>query len=296
MAATISKALEKKQPKEVRFVDSDQQSGEAMAVSGESIQDVDVQEALRNMYEWGAADYSGKTFVIENKPDTVDVLTKDLLQRLCPSISERRLARGTRGGEANELDDFQDYSLTAEDDGYAEEQSAVPTEVRMKGEAQHRRYSVKGQLPTCWITLQGGMGRALIDTGSQLNVMRLSTARALNVYITMMDQSMLPTELQQGMVTANGGMDPFVGTAYSVPVAIGGVVVPTHFRITRNLQRAILLGTPWCAAARLRIEFDTFGRTLCFIKSTDGRREISFVGCDPAPTANALPLEDQGKV
>jgi hypothetical protein len=88
------------------------------------------------------------------------------------------------------------------------------------------------------------MGRALIDTGSQLNVIRLSTARALNVYITEMDQSGLPTELQQGIIVADGGIDPFVGTAYQVPIIVGGVLIPTHFRIVRKLRRAILLGTP----------------------------------------------------
>jgi hypothetical protein len=78
--------------------------------------------------------------------------------------------------------------------------------VRLREEAQQQRYAIKGQLPTCWISVHGGMGRALIDTGSQLNVMRLSTARALNVYITELDQSTLPIELQQGMITADGGM------------------------------------------------------------------------------------------
>jgi hypothetical protein len=120
----------------------------------------------------------------------------------------------------------------------------VPTTARLKEEAQQQRYAIKGQLPTCWISLHGGMGRALIDTGSQLNVMRLSTARALNVYITELDQSTLPIELQQGMITADGGIDPFVGTAYQVPIMIGGIVIPTHFRIVRRLRRAILLGTP----------------------------------------------------
>src|SRR4051794_22981068 len=99
---------------------------------------------------------------------------------------------------------------------------------------------------------------------------------------------MLLREIQQGMISADGGMDPFVGTAYNVPIRIGGILVPTHFRVVRNLRRAILLGTPWCLAARLRVQFNTFGRTLCYIKSTNRKREISFVGCNPAPTANSL--------
>ncbi|KAI1665231.1 hypothetical protein L13192_10172 [Pyrenophora tritici-repentis] len=96
--------------------------------------------------------------------------------------SERHRVR-----EANELHDFQNYEISDEEDGYVEAQSRMPSEARLKGELQQQRYSVKGQLPTCWVSLHGGMGRALIDTGSQLNVMRLSTARALNVYITELD-------------------------------------------------------------------------------------------------------------
>lgn len=231
-----------------------------------------------------------------DRPDVNKVPTGGLLQRLCPNMDRDQLAIAPRGEESNELDGFQHYSVEDEQDGYTEKQLAVPTDIRIKGGAQRSQYAIKGQLPTCWVTLQGGMGRALIDTGSQLNVMQLSTARALNVRITEMDQSTLPKELQQGMITADGEMNPFVGTAYSVPVSISGVVIPTHFRIVRRLQRAILLGTPWCSAAQLRIQFDTFGKTLCFIKSIDNQREISFIGCEPAPPADALSMGDQGKL
>jgi len=137
------------------------------------------------------------------------------------------------------------------------------------------------------------MSKALIDTGSQLNVMRLSTARALNVYITEFDQSGLPRELQQGMITADGSMDPFVGTAFRVPIMIGDVLIPTHFRIVRKLRRAILLGTPWCSAAKLRVQFDRLGRTLCHINSQDNQHEVSFIGCDPVSTARTIGEEKE---
>ena len=295
VAAAISKAIEDARETRVRFRSPDRRSGETMSIretpEGESISTA---QALQRMYDWGSSTDSGETHAIGIEVGAQEVITSDVLRRLCPRLTRDQRASLRNAEEANELYDFQTYEVQEEEDGYVEEQSKVPTTARLREEAQQQRYAIKGQLPTCWISLHGGMGRALIDTGSQLNVMRLSTARALNVYITELDQSTLPIELQQGMITADGGMDPFVGTAYQVPIMIGGIVIPTHFRIVRRLRRAILLGTPWCSAARLQVQFDTFGRALCYIKSPDGHREISFVGCDPAPTANSLSTENQG--
>ncbi|USP73995.1 hypothetical protein yc1106_01269 [Curvularia clavata] len=96
-------------------------------------------------------------------------------------MDRERLAIEPRGGEANQMDGYQENSLENEQDRCAEEQSAVPADIQMEGDEDHRQYAIIGQLPTCWIALQGGMRRALIDTGSQLNVMQLSTARALNI-------------------------------------------------------------------------------------------------------------------
>ncbi|KAF7452269.1 hypothetical protein PtrM4_128070 [Pyrenophora tritici-repentis] len=302
VAAAVTKALEEARRPRVHFQVDETRSGETMEIQqannnksddekADSDEDGSIEEAVQRLYDWG----SGDTCVVETESSQPEVITKGILTQLCPKMDRSRKIDRVGVGEANELHDFQNYEISDEEDGYVEAQSRMPSEARLKGELQQQRYSVKGQLPTCWVSLHGGMGRALIDTGSQLNVMRLSTARALNVYITELDQSGLPPELQQGMITADGGMDPFVGTAYSVPIAVGGIIVPTHFRIVRRLRRAILLGTPWCATARLQIQFDTVGRTLCYIKSMDGRREVSFIGCDPAPTANAASIEHQGK-
>ncbi|KAF7575740.1 hypothetical protein PtrM4_073640 [Pyrenophora tritici-repentis] len=302
VAAAVTKALEEARRPRVHFQVDETRSGETMEIQqannnksddekADSDEDGSIEEAVQRLYDWG----SGDTCVVETESSQPEVITKGILTQLCPKMDRSRKIDRVGVGEANELHDFQNYEISDEEDGYVEAQSRMPSEARLKGELQQQQYSVKGQLPTCWVSLHGGMGRALIDTGSQLNVMRLSTARALNVYITELDQSGLPPELQQGMITADGGMDPFVGTAYSVPIAVGGIIVPTHFRIVRRLRRAILLGTPWCATARLQIQFDTVGRTLCYIKSMDGRREVSFIGCDPAPTANAASIEHQGK-
>lgn len=281
IAEAVSKAIEEGRKPAVRFRDS-----------GETNEVRDMPEAadLRAMFEWGSQAGSGEANNIETSVDHGEVITREVLQQLCPKLSRNQREQRVQAEEANEVGDFQDYEINDEEDGYVEEQEAVSSGLRLKSEDQHRQWTMKGQLPTCWVSVHGGMGRALIDTGSQLNVMRLSTARALNVYITEMDQSHLPKELQQGMISADGSMDPYVGTAFRVPIMVGGILIPTHFRIVRKLRRAILLGTPWCATAKLRIQFDTFGRTLCHIQSLNGRNEISFVGCDPPPTAAPMAI------
>lgn len=290
VSRAVSTALEEARKPSVRFheVQESAETNEVDEARQATSNSVLVDEAsLRRMYVWGTQ--SGETNAVGKDLEQGEVITSDVLRRLCPKLSRAQQALLARARAANSVYEVQTQDIVEEDgDG----QSEVLNKQR-QASASSRRPSLKGQLPTCWVTLHGGMGRALIDTGSQLNVMRLSTARALNVYITELNQSGLPIELQQGMITADGSMDPFVGTAYAVPIMVGGVLIPTHFRIVRKLRRAILLGTPWCAAAKLRIEFDVLGRALCYIKSLDSQREVSFVGCG-RPGASDLYSEEAG--
>jgi hypothetical protein len=62
-----------------------------------------------------------------------------------------------------------------------------------------------------------------------------------------------PAGQERGVVTANGSIDSFVGTAWGVPVKVREVTILTYFRIVRNLTRLVILGTLWCALARLAI-------------------------------------------
>lgn len=184
VAAAINKALEEARKPVVRFQEPDPVSGETMVVERQDVHDMPRPKDLRQMYEWGSQGSSGETYLIGADSGEGEVITREVLKRLCPNLSRGQEVLQKRAEEANEVQDYQNYDVEEDEDGYNEEQSKVPTGARLRLEDQHRRYSVKGQLPTCWVSLHGGMGRALIDTGSQLNVMRLSTARALNVYIT----------------------------------------------------------------------------------------------------------------
>jgi hypothetical protein len=72
------------------------------------------------------------------------------------------------------------------------------------------------------------------------------------------------------MIGASGALDEYVGTAYSVPVKIGTIVIPTHFKITRRIWRPVLLGAPFCVAAWLSLQFSLMGRCYCKVSSADG--------------------------
>lgn len=119
-----------------------------------------------------------------------------------------------------------------------------------------------------------------------MNLLRLSAARALQVPIETLTQTLGHT---QGVVTANGGMDPFIGTAWNVPVRIGEVETLTHFRVITNLTRSAILGGPWCTSARLAIQYNIYGRVTCQVLSLDGERNAVFIASDPKP-------EDRDKI
>jgi hypothetical protein len=152
---------------------------------------------------------------------------------------------------------------------------------------------VHQELPTCWAQIGQHGVNCLIDTGAQMNLLRFSASQALGLVYEEMNH---PAGQERGVVTANGSMDSFVGTAWGVPVKVGEVTILTHFRIVRNLTRSVILGTPWCASARLAIQYNVFGRATCRIMSDDGRRNATFIASDPVPHHSSLVEPASGKV
>jgi hypothetical protein len=61
------------------------------------------------------------------------------------------------------------------------------------------------------------------------------------------------------------------------------VVTTTHFRIIANLTRSAILGAPWCASARLSLQYNVYGRVTCRILDSTGSRNAMFIASDPAP-------------
>jgi hypothetical protein len=140
---------------------------------------------------------------------------------------------------------------------------------------------VQSELPTCWASVGSSSIRCLIDTGAQINLLRKSAALAMRIPYEELDYE--EGKKKEGVVSANGSVDPFVGTAWHVPVKIGQVVTKTHFRIIENLTRSAILGSPWCASARMSMQYNVFGRVVCRILDSNGSRNATFIASDPAP-------------
>jgi hypothetical protein len=138
---------------------------------------------------------------------------------------------------------------------------------------------VQSDLPVCWAEIGTSSVRCLIDTGAQMNLLRKSAALAMQVVF----EEFAPGTSSEGVVSANGSTDSFVGTAWDVSLKIGQVVTTTHFRIVEKLTRSAILGAPWCASARLCLQYNVFGRVTCRILDSNGKRNATFIASDPAP-------------
>ncbi|KAH7113199.1 hypothetical protein B0J11DRAFT_446061, partial [Dendryphion nanum] len=71
--------------------------------------------------------------------------------------------------------------------------------------------------------------KCLINTGSMLNVIRHSTACALQMPIAMISYG---KDNSRGLITANGSINYYVGMILDVLVRIGGVTTMTGFQVT----------------------------------------------------------------
>jgi hypothetical protein len=257
-----------------------------------------LQEARKEKRKVSPEDTSGEVFVISvlsrskanrtwELPEEPAVFKGQFIQAINPTLFGKM-------AEVNETAHHrQRYDIGEAQDGYDIALDSITTGDRTRIEKKMGVTTLKSAIPTCFISVMGSHCEALLDTGSELNVMRYTTARALNVHIQEQDQSHLPEGDRAGMIGASGALDEYVGTAYSVPVKIGTIVIPTHFKITRRIRRPVLLGAPFCVAARLSLQFSPMGRCYCKVSSADGQRTISFLGIDPSPIANVEEDEDE---
>ncbi|CAI6342053.1 unnamed protein product [Periconia digitata] len=178
------------------------------------------------------------------------------------------------------------HHVGGEEDTYQEPLDHIP------GKAVNQRHRtdgvvrVAGELPIAWANIGRHSAECLIDTGSQINLIRLSAARALRIAI---EEDMDGTIGQ--MRGATGAMEAFIGTAWHVPVRIGAVTVPTTFRVVTHCSRSVILGAPWCASVRLALQYTALGRVTCRILALTGKQNAMFLAADP-PTWNKRDYED----
>jgi hypothetical protein len=173
------------------------------------------------------------------------------------------------------------HEINGRGDSWMADLDALPSKAVQSSHRRAGTASLVSDLPECWTTVNGVPVKCLIDTGAQMNILRLSAANALKLPFELLEQKL--GEPPQGVTSANGGHEAFVGTAWSVPVRIGSVVIRTHFRIVANITRSAILGGPWCALARIAIQYNALGRITCRILSPDGSRNAVFIASDPVP-------------
>jgi hypothetical protein len=92
---------------------------------------VSTAQALQCMYDWGSSTDSGETHTIDIEVGAQEVITSNVLRRLCPRLTQDQRASLRHAEEANELHDFQTYEVQEEEDGYVKEQSKVPMTARL---------------------------------------------------------------------------------------------------------------------------------------------------------------------
>lgn len=186
------------------------------------------------------------------------------------------------------------HEVTGRGDSWGDSLDRIPTKAVRGVQRRAGRAFVQTDLPEAWVHVYGDSVKCLIDTGAQMNILRLSAARALKIPYEHQMQRL--GDLPQGVTSANGGHEPFIGTAFDVPVRIGTVVIHTTFRIVANLTRSAILGGPWCAASCIGIQYNAFGRVQCRIQSEDGTKLVSFVASDPEPTHPSSTIDhEQGE-
>jgi hypothetical protein len=114
------------------------------------------------------------------------------------------------------------------------------------------------------LTGQNGTGEvlALIDTGSEINLISKDAMERLNIPMNV-DGNMWSL---QGI---NSGPEPLLGCCHEVPVEIGGKRFDHHFFVKNGVfgDHDILLGQPWLGDHKAKIEFDIL---------PDGKRSMTF--------------------
>jgi hypothetical protein len=106
----------------------------------------------------------------------------------------------------------------------------------------------------------------LLDSGSELNLIRERTAQQLDLPI-----SSLPPQVTGAMLkTIDGAQSGIIGLIQQVPVTIGMVSILTTFVVVKEMSYKIILGEPWAVRAQLAMERTAIGQVSCIIRSEDG--------------------------
>lgn len=166
----------------------------------------------------------------------------------------------------------QSFSITAHDGDNADDDRT--TSEQREYDREHGFEHVRRDCPRAPTTINGARLSALLDSGAELNTIRLKTAQAAGLVITSMPMEMATSRMQ----AANGSFETFAGMVWRAPVAIGNIVIPTNLFVLRSLSSPIILGNPYLADAQCTFQYKADGKMRCTIYSEDRSSNATFIG------------------
>jgi len=149
--------------------------------------------------------------------------------------------------------------------------------VAMNGEAKsggnfRKNYYAKGAL-TIPVKIGGFVMTALLDSGSEVNLMPLSTFEELGLDID--------PNVVWGIRNADTRSTRLKGVCHEVPIEIGGITGKVHIFITETCGYDLILGRPWEGA--FRAQYKNLDNGSCWVKifSQDGNRVAQLMATPP---------------
>ena len=137
------------------------------------------------------------------------------------------------------------------------------------------------------IRIGGHVMKALLDAGSEINVMPLRTFEALNLA--------LDKDIDWGIRGANSVHAQLLGVCHRVPIEVGGIVERANVFVIGKSEHDIILGKPWEAA--VRASYFNMDNGACYLKmkSKNGLMENVLQVIDPNDPRNRLRVRETGK-
>jgi hypothetical protein len=144
---------------------------------------------------------------------------------------------------------------------------------RREYDREHGFEHVRRDCPRAPTTINGARLSALLDSGAELNTIRLKTAQAAGLVITSMPAEMASSRMQ----AANGSFETFAGIVWRAPIAIGNITIPTNLFVLKSLSSPLILGNPYLADAQCTFQYKADGKMRCTIYSEDRSSNASFI-------------------
>jgi hypothetical protein len=157
---------------------------------------------------------------------------------------------------------------------FEETEQPRTTAERREYDRDHGYEHVRRDCPRAPMMIHDARLSALLDSGAELNTMRLKTAQTAGLVVTSMPREMGNSRMQ----SANGTFESFAGMVWRAPVSIGNIVIPTNFFILKALSNPVILGNPYLADAQTQFAYGADGKMTCTIFSEDRSSSASFIG------------------